>query len=112
MRRLLESRGYKITAAQSVAEALQRAGEIEFDVLISDLGLPDGDGCQLMTELREKSPGLHGIAMSGFGMESDLIRSRAAGFEEHLTKPISVDLLDRALARLLERAKSREPGST
>jgi PAS domain S-box-containing protein len=99
---LLQRRGYEVTVAQSVADALQRAEHAAFDVLISDLGLPDGDGCELMSRLRTKQSSLRGIAVSGFGMDADLSRSRAAGFEEHLTKPVSIDSLDRALCRLLE----------
>jgi PAS domain S-box-containing protein len=99
--RLLQRRGYDVKAASTVEDALRQADQAVFDVLISDLGLPDGDGCDLMSELRGKYPALPGIAISGFGMDSDLIRSRAAGFKEHLTKPISIDSLDRALARVL-----------
>jgi PAS domain S-box-containing protein len=100
--RLLQRRGYEVQAASTVEEALQNAAQADFDVLISDLGLPDGDGCQLMGELRGHRPALPGIAISGFGMDCDLNRSRAAGFEEHLTKPITIDSLERALARLLK----------
>lgn len=106
--RLLERRGYDVSVAHSVSDALQRADRSTFDVLISDLGLPDGDGCKLMTELRKKQSHLSGIAVSGFGMETDLARSRVAGFEEHLTKPVSIDSLDRALARVLERLKTAQ----
>jgi CheY-like chemotaxis protein len=56
-----------------------------------------------MIEIRRQHPSLPGIAISGYGMEEDLARSRAAGFEEHLTKPISIDSLERALGRLLVR---------
>jgi CheY-like chemotaxis protein len=104
--RLLQRRGYDVTVTHTVADALERADHSAFDVLISDLGLPDGDGCELMSKLRAKQSSLPGIALSGFGMDSDLSRSRMAGFEEHLTKPVSIDSLDRALARLLERSKT------
>ena len=102
MTRLLEQRGYAVTAARSVTDALQRTAQSEVDVLISDLGLPDGDGCELMAKLRQARPGLVGIALSGYGMEADITRSRAAGFDEHLTKPVSIESIDRALGRLLE----------
>jgi CheY-like chemotaxis protein len=92
-----------VAVAQSVADALRCADHAVFDVLISDLGLPDGDGCELMSRMRARQSSLRGIAVSGFGMDADLSRSRAAGFEEHLTKPVSIDSLDRALSRLLER---------
>jgi CheY-like chemotaxis protein len=106
MARLLRRRGYDVIVAHSAADALRKAEQASFDVLISDLGLPDGDGCKLMSELRQAHPDLSGIAISGFGMPKDVSRSRAAGFDEHLTKPISIDSLERALVRLLERSKA------
>ena len=108
MTRLLRRRGYAVTSARSVGEALERSGEGAFDLLISDLGLPDGDGYRLMTELSRRHPGLVGIAISGYGMEDDVERSRVAGFGEHLTKPVSIDSLERALLRLLK--DGRKPG--
>jgi PAS domain S-box-containing protein len=102
MTTLLKRRGYDVKPASTIEAALKTADQEEFDVLISDLGLPDGNGCDLMRELRVKRPSLRGIAISGFGMDADLNRSQAAGFIEHLTKPVSVDSLDRALARILK----------
>jgi PAS domain S-box-containing protein len=99
--RLLARRGYLVTAAASVEEAMREAGGARFDVLISDLGLPDGDGCEVMTELRLRQPGLVGIAISGYGMAADVERSRQAGFREHLTKPVTFDALERALLRAM-----------
>ena len=62
------------------------------DIVVSDLGLPDGSGLDLMRELSEKY-GLRGIALSGFGTESDRERSKAVGFVRHLIKPVSISLL-------------------
>ena len=86
--------------AHSADEAVNRAGEQEFDLLISDIGLPDRSGYELMQELRA-SKGLRGIALSGFGMENDISRARAAGFAEHLTKPINFERLEEAIHSLL-----------
>ena len=94
--RLLSRRGYDVVFAGSVSEGLQRAAEGTFDLVVSDIGLPDGDGYGLMSELREKYQ-LQGIALSGYGMEQDIARGRAAGFTEHLIKPINVQALDRVL---------------
>ena len=69
------------------------------DVLISDLGLPDGSGYDLMAELSTGRP-LKGIALSGFGMEHDLAESRRAGFAAHLTKPVRIQMIVDALAEL------------
>jgi PAS domain S-box-containing protein len=94
--RLLTRRGYEVVCAGSVAEALERASEKTYDLVVSDIGLPDGDGYSLMTRLRDGYD-LSGIALSGYGMEQDIARGRAAGFTEHLIKPVSVQALDRAL---------------
>jgi signal transduction histidine kinase len=100
MRRLLERRGYQVSIAHSVAEALAHARENAFDLIISDLGLPDGTGFDLMEELRRHG-GPPGIALSGYGMEGDVAKSREAGFSEHLIKPVSIDRLEAAMRNLL-----------
>ncbi len=102
MQRLLKRRGYEVVTAHSVAEALTRNDtHAPFDLIISDLGLPDGTGFELMSELRRRG-GPPGIALSGFGMESDIDKSQAAGFSEHLIKPVAIDRLDEAMRRLLK----------
>ena len=101
MQRLLNRRGYRVTVAHSVAEGLAKAEKEErFDLLISDLGLPDGSGCDLMNTLRTRG-GPPGIALSGYGMESDIDKTREAGFSEHLIKPVAIDRLEEAMRRLL-----------
>jgi len=79
MRRILKGWGCDVHAADSVAAALQTAAAISFDVLISDIGLPDGSGLDLMRQLLARGP-VQGIALSGFGMDEDLARSRDSGF--------------------------------
>jgi CheY-like chemotaxis protein len=83
MKMLLERRGYRITLAHTADQALEKAQQEKFDLLISDIGLPDRSGYELMQELRARSS-LRGIALSGFGMENDISKARAAGFSEHL----------------------------
>lgn len=100
--RLLKRRGYIVRTAACIAESLEIAREYEFDLLISDIGLPDGRG----TELLDQLSALHGrrppaIAMSGFGMDDDIARSLQAGFSEHLTKPLEFSALQQAIARLV-----------
>ncbi|ATC63139.1 hypothetical protein CMV30_03745 [Nibricoccus aquaticus] len=95
--RLLRRDGHQVVAAMSVAEALAAAAENTFDLVISDLGLPDGTGTELMEKLRA-SHGLRGVALSGYGMEEDLTRSAAAGFIAHLTKPVAIAELRRVVA--------------
>jgi signal transduction histidine kinase/CheY-like chemotaxis protein len=101
MKMMLERRGYEITLAHSATQAVERAKAQDFDLLISDIGLPDRSGYELMRELRD-SKGLRGIALSGFGMERDISKAREAGFSEHLTKPINFERLEEAIQNLVE----------
>ena len=98
---MLERRGYRVTTANSADEAVERAEEENFDLMISDIGLPDRSGYELMQELRS-TKSMRGIALSGFGMENDVSRARAAGFSEHLTKPINFERLEEAIHNLLD----------
>ncbi|HTI72644.1 MAG TPA: chemotaxis protein CheB [Candidatus Limnocylindria bacterium] len=100
LHRLLVRRDFEVVNAASAAEAHRCVAESDFDLVISDLGLPDGDGCELFAELRRVHPELIGLALSGYGMEDDILRSRAAGFSGHLTKPIDINSLARAIAAL------------
>jgi signal transduction histidine kinase/CheY-like chemotaxis protein len=100
MQMMMERRGYRVTIAHTADEAVEKAERKEFDLVISDIGLPDRSGYELMHEL-STTKGLRGIALSGFGMENDVSRARAAGFSEHLTKPINFDRLDEAIRMLL-----------
>jgi signal transduction histidine kinase/CheY-like chemotaxis protein len=100
MKMLLERRGYRITLAHTADQAIEKAQLEKFDLLISDIGLPDRSGYELMQELQAKNS-LRGIALSGFGMEHDINKARAAGFSEHLTKPINFDRLDEVIRSLL-----------
>jgi CheY-like chemotaxis protein/anti-sigma regulatory factor (Ser/Thr protein kinase) len=91
--RLLRRRGYQVQSASSLQSALELSAKEQFDVLISDLGLPDGSGIDLMQKLTAERP-LFGIALTGFGMEEDVRKSRDAGFKHHLVKPIDLTKLD------------------
>jgi len=97
---LLSRRDFKVQAAATLGEARGLVRREHFDLLISDLGLPDGDGYTLMAELHDAF-GLKGIALSGYGMEQDLARSQKAGFSTHLVKPVRVEALERALSDLI-----------
>ncbi len=98
--RLLRRRGHHVISARSMREGLAAAAKENFDAVISDLGLPDGTGFELMAKLRS-AHGLRGIALSGYGMDEDLRRSREAGFGAHLTKPVDFGQLERALEDLI-----------
>lgn len=111
MSKILKKRGYQVHSAPSMAQALQIAEKTEFDLLISDIGLPDGSGLELMRALCSKRP-VKGIALSGFGMEEDVSKSHAAGFTEHLTKPVDIKHLEDAIARATRPAQSQESRAT
>jgi signal transduction histidine kinase len=101
LRRLLSRQGYEVRTADSVTQALEVAQDYEFDILVSDIGLPDGRGTDLLNQLQiDAGHPIRAIAMSGFGMENDLENSRRAGFAEHLTKPVEFGALRQALARI------------
>jgi CheY-like chemotaxis protein len=101
MKRMLERRGYQITVAHTAQQAVEKVRTQEFDLLISDIGLPDRSGYELMREV-QSSKTLPGIALSGFGTEHDVNESLAAGFSEHLTKPINFERLEKAICNVLE----------
>lgn len=82
----------EVVTAGSVGEAIAAAEQRPFDLVLSDLGLPDGDGHDLMRNLKAKH-GLAGIAITGYGMEDDVRRGREAGFVGHLVKPVTFQRL-------------------
>ncbi|MEY2550633.1 MAG: hypothetical protein QOG12_777, partial [Verrucomicrobiota bacterium] len=79
--------------AHTVRAALEAASQEQFDVLVSDIGLPDGTGIELMEKLKIDHP-IFGIALTGFGMEDDLRKSHDVGFHHHLVKPVDLNRLD------------------
>jgi len=101
MKRMLERRGYQITVAHTAQQAVEKVRTQEFDLLISDIGLPDRSGYELIREV-QSSKTLPGIALSGFGTEHDINESLAAGFSQHLTKPINFERLEEAICNVLE----------
>jgi two-component system CheB/CheR fusion protein len=96
--RLLALSGHQVSTACDVGSAIDRAAEQPFDLLISDLGLPDGSGVDLVRQLRQRGHVFPAIAMTGFGQEEDVRRTRDVGFVTHLTKPVAPAELERAVA--------------
>lgn len=92
---LLEGAGHEVRGAATTQAALRELAQWRCDVLVSDIGLPDGNGCELIQELRRRGDTPYGIAMSGFGTSDDVAASLAAGFRHHLVKPIEADALER-----------------
>ena len=102
MKLLLRRLGYEVLTAENMNDALRLAEEEQFDILLSDIGLPDGSGLELLRRIRQRRD-VPALALSGFGMDEDLERSRDAGFSDHLTKPVSIDQLQAAIAHLDEK---------
>ena len=98
LEKLLARRGHLIAVAHNVRSAMEAAARKKFDLLISDIALPDGTGMDLIVQLRAIA-NIPGIAISGFGNNGDIERSLQAGFAEHLIKPIKLDKLEDAIER-------------
>src|SRR5205085_2220873 len=100
---LLRKQGHSVLTAECVKGAIKLLDDEHFDGLISDIGLPDGNGCEVMRAAKARQA-LVGIALSGFGMEEDVRRSMDAGFDHHLTKPIDFQVLEKFLGAMGTRA--------
>lgn len=107
---MLEELGHTVMVADTMSTALREAPACDCDVLISDIGLPDGDGWELLSRLNLRRP-MYAIAMSGFGTTTDRARSKAAGFKHHLVKPMGLEQLEGILdeaAREVDKADRRQ----
>jgi CheY-like chemotaxis protein len=105
---LLRKRGHVVTTAQDFHTARNFATLAVFDLIISDIELPDGSGLEIIRELNQFRP-TPAIALTGFGSVDDVLLCRDAGFAEHLTKPIDVRELDAAIARAAARPGADVP---
>jgi DNA-binding response OmpR family regulator len=96
MARLLRHLGYTVETAACLSDARSRAMSDQFQLLISDLALPDGNGTDLMRELRDQQD-IRGIALTGFDSVEDVDQMMQAGFHSHLTKPVDLEKLEAAI---------------
>ena len=102
--RLLQSCGFDVRLAHTAAEALgQAAGPVPVDLIISDVGLPDRSGTDLMRDVKRRF-GTRGIAVTGYTSDDDVAACRAAGFARHFPKPILFDDLLAAVCELLNQS--------
>lgn len=102
----LRQRGYEVREATDMASALQTFRKNPAQVLLSDIGLPDGDGWELLRRLRDEGHAPFAISMSGFGLDDDGRKSLSVGYHRHLLKPFQMaDLLS-----LLQEVPSRDQG--
>jgi CheY-like chemotaxis protein len=115
LKRFVTALGHQAKFAQNIREALLLvdAETQRFDLLLSDLRLPDGDGWELLRRLEERGcRPARAIAVSGWGSKEDVLKSQAAGFEAHLVKPLAPDLLEATLRETeeaLERGLEKPP---
>ena len=105
MAKILRGMGHQVTAADTVARARAAVEAGEFDLIVSDIGLPDGSGLELMRQIVALRGPIPAIALTGYGLEDDILRSREAGFSAHLTKPIDFKKLE-AMIRLVVASAS------
>jgi len=106
---LLEQLGHTVFSSATLADALESLPGTHCDILISDIGLPDGNGWDLMTRLADDRPA-YAIAMSGFGMSSDRQRSLNVGYRHHLLKPVEPNQLERLLDEAADEVRESERG--
>jgi CheY-like chemotaxis protein len=100
----LTARGYEVAACASAAEALRVAAAGRFDIIVSDIGLPETNGYELLGRIRRELPHLArvpALAVTGYAAERDVELARAAGFAAHIAKPFEPAELADAIARLL-----------
>lgn len=102
LERMLAARNFDVSSAGTFDEATRLGSLNPFDLLLTDIDLPDGNGLELLEVCTRKSPRIKGIVISGFGMESDIILSKTAKFSAHLVKPVGIDVLERALNSVME----------
>lgn len=97
---LLEIGGHEVTAVYSASDALQRASELRPAVIVMDLGLPEIDGCEVARRMRGMAElkGVRLLALTGHGRDEDRQRTRDAGFDHHLVKPVDLDELEKLVA--------------
>jgi CheY-like chemotaxis protein len=103
---VLRGAGYDVAVAGTKAEAIRLCKEQTFSLLLGDIGLPDGNGYDLMRDLA-KICNIKGIAFTGYGREADVINARTAGYSAHLVKPVDLDILIETVGKLLQELQTQ-----
>ena len=109
LRRALTRTGHQVMIAGSCDEGLAFAKSLQFDLLICDIGLPDGDGCEVMGHIRKLYP-IKAIALTGYGMPADIERFSDAGFDAFLLKPVELTKLEAAIDKITAKLPARPAG--
>jgi CheY-like chemotaxis protein len=108
--KVLRRDGYIVVGVSTTEDALWVCDSQDFDLLISDIALPDGSGLDLMRKVFAKCK-IKGIAYTAFGYESDIAKARAAGFSAHILKPADFSVLQETVKRVLASDDSAENGN-
>jgi PAS domain S-box-containing protein len=103
LKAILENSGHRVAVAGDVMSAIGHAESMPFDIIVSDIGLPDGTGYDLMRRIHQRYR-IPGVALSGYGMDDDLQQSREAGFADHIIKPVDVHQLESVMYRVARAA--------
>ena len=103
MARLLRGLGHGVETASTIASAYRAFEAGDFDLLVSDIGLPDGTGLDLMRRAVALRGQIPAIALTGYGMQEDIARSREAGFTAHMTKPIDFGKLEAMIRQVANK---------
>lgn len=99
VRRILVREGYVVVTAPSTTAALSKLSKSRFDIVITDLRMPEGDGFRLLSDLKKKHPGVSVIVMTGFGDADTADEVRRLGADEYFTKPFN----EREIQVIVER---------
>jgi signal transduction histidine kinase/CheY-like chemotaxis protein len=110
LRELLQMMGYAVEIAFDGPSALRKLDRRWPDVAVLDIGLPGMDGYELAALIRQEARPIQLVALSGYGQESDTKRALAAGFDRHLTKPVSFDELEATVGALVARVDAGSKG--
>lgn len=109
--RLLTRWGYDVTAAENLKRGVAALDDDHIDIILSDIGLPDGTGYALISEARRRGKDVLAIALSGFGFPIEMQLSKQTGFDHHLSKPFDCQELRSLLEQKIERKRSLGDGS-
>jgi len=104
----LETHGFKVTACESAAETLSIAPARAVDLIVSDIGMPDIDGFEMIKRLREidKYKSVPAIALTGYASSKDAKSALAAGFDAHVSKPVDPSELLKVITQLIQKSSS------
>ncbi|MGP8258726.1 MAG: sigma-54-dependent transcriptional regulator [Acidobacteriaceae bacterium] len=102
--------GWQVETASGVREAIRNFQGKEFDLVVTDIRMPDGSGMEVMRSARELSPETAVILLTAYGSVPDAVSAMRGGALDYLTKPISFDQLQATAAQVMHRAKQMQPG--